>query len=72
MLPPNFADLIYYRSINPASGPLATPAIGNPANASIRSEVVAFLQRGTYLVICNVGGHLLDGMYAYERVGDGD
>ena len=45
---------------------------GNPANGSNRAEVVAFLEPGTYLVICNVRGHLLDGMYAYVRVGDDD
>jgi len=62
------ADSIYYRGINPAGGPFATPVAGNPANGSNRSEPVAFLERGTYLVICNVRPHLLDGMYAYVKV----
>lgn len=62
------ADSIYYRGINPAGGPLATPATGNPSNAVNRSEPVSFLERGTYLVICNVRPHLLDGMYAYVKV----
>ena len=61
-------DSIYYRGINPAGGPLATAVAGNPANGSNRTEPVGFLERGTYLVICNVRGHLLDGMYAYVRV----
>ena len=62
------ADKIYYRGITPAGGPLKTPVTGNPLNGSNRSEPVAFLKRGTYLVICNVRPHLLDGMYAYVKV----
>jgi plastocyanin len=62
------ADSIYYRGINPAGGPLATAVSGNPVNGSNRTEPVAFLERGTYLVICNVRPHLLDGMYAYVKV----
>ena len=62
------ADSIYYRGINPAGGPLATAVAGNPANGSNRTEPVAFLERGTYLVICNVRPHLLDGMFAYVKV----
>jgi hypothetical protein len=70
-LPPELAflaDKIHYRGLNPAGGPLATPVAGNPANGSNRREPVAFLDKGTYLVICNVRGHLLDGMYAYVKV----
>ncbi len=62
------ADSIYYRGINPAGGPLATAVTGNPANGSNRNESVAFLERGTYLVICNIRPHLIDGMYAYVKV----
>jgi plastocyanin len=79
VLPPNpatplpvnlemLANRIYYRGINPAGGPLATAVAGNPANGSNRSEPVAFLEKGTYLVICNVRPHLLDGMVAYVKV----
>lgn len=62
------AESIYYRGINPAGGPLATAVTGNPANGSNRTEPVAFLERGTYLVICNIRPHLVDGMYAYVKV----
>lgn len=61
-------DMIYYRGINPAGGPLATPPVVDPLNAQNRSEPVTFLEAGTYLVICNIRPHLLDGMYAYVRV----
>jgi len=64
------ADKIYYRGINPAGGPLATAPVISPSNATNRSEPVAFLESGTYLVICNIRPHLLDGMYAYVRVSD--
>jgi plastocyanin len=70
LLPPSLASLadkIYYRGINPAGGPLVTAPAHNPDNGSNRSEPVAFLERGTYLVICNVRPHLLDGMYAYVK-----
>ena len=62
------AERIYYRGINPAGGPLGTAVAGNPANGSNRSEPVAFLQKGVYLVICNIRPHLLDGMIAYVKV----
>jgi plastocyanin len=62
------ADQIYYRGINPAGGPLATPVAHNPDNGVNRSEPVTFLEKGTYLVICNVRPHLLDGMFAYVKV----
>lgn len=62
------ADKIYYRGINPAGGPLTTAPADNPDNDSNRREPVAFLEKGTYLVICNVRPHLLDGMYAYVKV----
>jgi plastocyanin len=64
----DFNDKLFYRGINPAGGPTATPVTGNPSNASNRGEPVAFLEPGVYLVICNVRPHLIDGMYAYVRV----
>ena len=81
---------LFYRGINPAGGPLATPATASPHNGSNRVEGVSFpaeegrnrttgallseaAEPGTYLVICNVRGHFLDGMYAFIEVkGDKD
>jgi len=70
-LPPEvafLADQIYYRGINPAGGPPQTPSVANPDNSFNRSEPVAFLAPGTYLVICNVRPHLIDGMVAEVKV----
>lgn len=60
---------LYYRGIAPAGGPPpGTPATGNPSNASNRVEPVAFADPGDYLVLCNVRGHFLDGMWAWIKV----
>jgi plastocyanin len=59
---------LYYQGINPAGGPLATPATTSPSNATNRMESVSFPEPGLYLVICNVRTHFLDGMYAFVRV----
>jgi hypothetical protein len=59
------ADQIYYRGLNPAGGPLGTAVTANPANVTNRGEPVAFLEKGRYLVICNVRSHLVNGMLAY-------
>lgn len=65
---PSLEDKIYYRGINPAGGPAATPVQANPSNTLNRSEPISFLEAGTYLVICNIRPHLLDGMYACVKV----
>ena len=59
---------LYYQGIVPAGGPLGTPVTVNPSNASNRVESVFFPEPGTYLVICNVRTHFLDGMYAFVKV----
>ena len=70
-LPPQLAflaDKIYYFGINPAGGPANVPVTANPSNTLNRNEAVAFLAPGTYLVICNIRPHLLDGMTALVKV----
>lgn len=59
---------VYYQGIVPAGGPAGTPVTLSPSNASNRVESVSFSEPGTYLVICNVRSHFLDGMYAYVKV----
>jgi hypothetical protein len=68
----NDLDNLLYQGINPAGGPLGTPATPTiddmRSNASNRVESVSFAEPGTYLVICNVRGHFLDGMFAFIKV----
>ena len=59
---------LYYQGIVPAGGPSSLPVTINPSNASNRVESVSFSEPGTYLVICNVRSHFLDGMYAFVKV----
>jgi hypothetical protein len=59
---------VFYFGINPQGGPLNTPATTNPVNGSNRQESVSFSEPGTYLVICNVRQHFLDGMFAFVKV----
>jgi hypothetical protein len=60
---------VFYFGINPQGGPPpGTPATTNPFNGSNRQESVSFSKPGTYLVICNVRQHFLDGMFAFVKV----
>ena len=57
--------------------PTATPPFsdGGPfplSGAMNRTDAVAFSTPGKYLVICNVRGHFIDGMYAWVKVVDDD
>jgi hypothetical protein len=61
-------EKLFYQGINPAGGPLMTPETTNPSNAQNRIESISFAEPGTYLVICNVRGHFLDGMFGFVKV----
>ncbi len=63
----NDTDQLYYRGIDPSGPP--PPGFSNTQN---RMESVAFLEPGTYLVICNVRTHFLNGMFAFVKVEDPD
>jgi plastocyanin len=73
---------LYYQGLNPAGGDAASAGGANPGtplvnlfnrdNTGNRVEAVAFLQAGTYLVICNVNPHFRDGMWAWVTVTDDD
>jgi hypothetical protein len=54
--PPNFAD--------------AGQAVPPQSGAQNRTDSFAFSTPGDYLVICNVRGHFIDGMYAWVHVVD--
>jgi hypothetical protein len=56
--PPTFAD--------------AGQAVPPQSGAQNRTESFAFPTPGRYLVICNVLGHFVDGMYAWINVVDDD
>jgi hypothetical protein len=59
---------VFYFGISPQGGPLGTAATTNPLNGSNRQESVSFSKPGTYLVICNVRQHFLDGMFGFVKV----
>jgi len=73
----------FYLGINPAGGPLNTPATIDPSNARNRGESVGFpategivggmvvsakAEPGIYLVICNVKQHFQTGMFGFVKV----
>jgi plastocyanin len=58
---------LYYRGLDPAAPPPA-----GLSNAQNRVESVSFSEPGTYLVICNVRPHFLDGMFAFVQVSDSE
>jgi hypothetical protein len=59
---------VFYFGINAQGGPLNTAPTTNPLNGSNRQEAVSFSDLVTYLVICNVRQHFLDGMFAFVKV----
>ena len=56
---------LFYHGLSPVGPPPA-----GLSNLQNRVESVSFSDPGTYLVICNVRAHFLNGMFAYVQVGD--
>lgn len=63
----NLGDL-YYQGLVPANAGLGLPVTMDPSNARNRLESVSFDKPGTYLVVCNIRTHFLDGMFAMIKV----
>lgn len=76
--PPPFINAVINDSTNrfylgisppdPPGEPFGSPETINPSNARNRVESVSFAEPGTYLVICNVRQHFLNGMFAFVKV----
>jgi hypothetical protein len=70
----NYDMNVFAKGVNPGT-PAAGFVDGGPFPLSFthnRTDTFAFSTPGKYLVICNVRGHFIDGMYAWVRVVDDD
>lgn len=63
---------LFYDGLNPGGPAGGAPSFYPLSNAQNRVEAVSFPKAGTYLVICNIRPHFLDGMFAFVKVSDGD
>ncbi len=70
----NGVSNVFAKGVNPGTPP-AGFLDGDKfplSNAQNRTDTIAFSTPGKYLVICNVRGHFIDGMYAWVKVVDDD
>ena len=68
----NYDVNVFAKGVNPGTPPAFADASVNPSGVQNRTDSVGFSVPGRYLVICNVRGHLIDGMYAWINVVDDD
>jgi hypothetical protein len=68
----NYDVGVFAKGVNPGTPPAFADANVNPSGVQNRTDSFGFSTPGRYLVICNVRGHLLDGMYAWINVVDDD
>src|SRR3954465_1577838 len=68
----NYDVHVFAKGVNPGTPPAFADASVNPSGVMNRTDSFGFSAPGRYLVICNVRGHFLDGMYAWIRVVDDD
>lgn len=68
----NYDVNVFAKGVDPGTPPTFANASVNPSGVMNRTDSFGFSLPGRYLVICNVRGHFLDGMYAWVRVVDGD
>jgi hypothetical protein len=60
---------VFAKGVFPGTPPAFADATVFPlSSAQNRTDSIAFSTPGKYLVICNVRGHFIDGMYAWVRV----
>jgi len=68
----NYNQNVFAKGVNPGTPPTFADANVNPSGVQNRTDSFGFSTPGRYLVICNVTGHFVDGMYAWVNVVDGD
>jgi hypothetical protein len=65
----NYDVGVFAKGVFPGTPPAFTDATLFPlSSAQNRTDSIAFNAPGRYLVICNVRGHFVDGMYAWVKV----
>jgi hypothetical protein len=65
----NGVSNVFAKGVFPGTPPLFADATFSPlSSAQNRTDSFAFSTPGKYLVICNVRGHFVDGMYAWINV----
>jgi hypothetical protein len=69
----NFDSNVFAKGVNPGTPPTFADATNFPLDSAFnRTDSFGFSKPGMYLVICNVRGHFIDGMFAWIRVVDDD
>ena len=69
----NGVSNVLAKGVFPGTPPAFADATVFPlSSAQNRTDSIAFSAPGRYLVICNVRGHFVDGMYAWVKVVDAD
>jgi len=68
----NYDVNVFAKGVNPGTPPTFADASVNPSGVMNRTDSFGFSLPGRYLVICNVRGHFIDGMYAWINVVDGE
>ena len=65
----NGVSNVFAKGVFPGTPPaFADAAVFPLLSTQNRTDTIAFSTPGMYLVICNVRGHFIDGMYAWIRV----
>jgi hypothetical protein len=68
----NYNVNVFAKGVNPGTPPAFADASVNPSGVMNRTDSFGFSTPGRYLVICNVRGHFLDGMFAWINVVEDD